>query len=481
MRPLITDKDPMTTSPQKWAIGLTGIASFMVALDQIVVSTALTRIQQDLGASLTELEWTVNAYTLTFAGLLMFGSALGDRLGRRRMFAVGIAVFIAGSIACAASTSIGWLIAARAFQGVGGALVMPLAMALLTAAFPPQQRAKALGIFSAITGVAVLSGPVIGGAIAQGIDWQWIFWINVPVGLATLPLVVRRLPESRGPNTAFDALGAILVTAAALGLIWGLIRGNSAGWSSAEVLAALVAGAAALVAFVSWELHAPAPMLPLRLVRRGSYSGGVAGGFFLTAALMGFLFFVTQFLQVAHGDGPLAAGLHLLPWTATLFVIAPLAGARLPRIGTRPLITGGLALQALGFGLIAAIASDHVAAWALVAPLIIAGCGVSAALVATQTAAVSEAQPDEIGKAAGTFITMRFLGSAFGISILSAVFAAHGDFASPAGFADGFRYAAGVAAALSLAGAFAGLFTGRRSASAPLVPAAPPAAEALRP
>jgi EmrB/QacA subfamily drug resistance transporter len=477
----------MTTSQQKWAIGLTGIASFMVALDQIVVSTALTRIQQDLGATLSQLEWTVNAYTLTFAGLLMFGSALGDRLGRRQMFAVGMAIFIAGSIACAAATSITWLIAARAFQGVGGALVMPLAMALLTAAFPPEQRPKALGIFSSITGVAVLSGPVIGGAIVQGIDWKWIFWINVPVGLATLPLVFRRLRESRGPNTSFDVLGALLVTAAALGLIWGLIRGNSAGWSSVEVLAALAVGVAALVAFVSWELRAQAPMLPLRLVRRGSYSGGAAGGFFLTAALMGFLFFVTQFLQVAHGDGPLAAGLHLLPWTATLFVVAPLAGARLPRIGTRPLITGGLALQALGFGLIAMIASDDVAYGAFVAPLIIAGCGVSAALVATQAAAVAEAQRDEIGKAAGTFITMRFLGSAFGISILSAVFAAHGGYGSPAAFSHGFQYAAGVAAALSLAGAGAGLFTGRRPAPVPTEPPAavvkdaPLAVEASRP
>jgi MFS family permease len=318
----------------------------------------------------------------------------------------------------------------------------------------------------------VLSGPVIGGAIAEGIDWKWIFWINVPVGLATLPLVFRRLPESRGPNTTFDGLGAVLVTAAALGLVWGLIRGNGAGWSSAEVLGALGAGVAALVAFVRWELRAPAPLLPLRLVRRGSYSGGVVGGFFLTAALMGFLFFVTQFLQVARGDGPLAAGLHLLPWTATLFVVAPLAGARLPRSGTRPLISGGLALQALGFGLIAAIAGDDVAYGALVAPLILAGCGVSAALVATQAAAVSEARRDEIGKASGTFITMRFLGSAFGISILSAVFAAHGGYGSPAAFGDGFRYAAGVAAALSLAGAVAGLFTGRRPAPAPTRPPA---------
>ncbi|MCU1349233.1 MAG: drug resistance transporter, EmrB/QacA subfamily, partial [Acidobacteria bacterium] len=316
----------MSTTVQRWALAVTGVASFMVALDQLVVSTALTRIQSDLGASLGQLEWTINAFTLGFAGLLMFGAAVGDRFGRRRVFAAGMLVFVAASAACALAPSIGWLIAARAIQGVGGAFVMPLAMALLAEAFPPEQRARALGLFSAITGLAVLSGPVIGGAIAQGLDWKWIFWVNVPIGLIALPFTFARLEESRGPRRGFDIGGALLVTGGGLGLIWGLVRGNSVGWSSGEVIAALIVGALFVLTFVGWELRTSNPMLPMRLFRSGSFAGSNAAGFFLSAALIGFLFFVTQFLQIGQGDGPLSAGLRLLPWTATLFVVAPIAG-----------------------------------------------------------------------------------------------------------------------------------------------------------
>jgi EmrB/QacA subfamily drug resistance transporter len=449
--------EPVGKTMQRWAIAMTGIASFMVALDTLVVSTALTPIRLDLGASLGELEWTINAYTLSFAGLLMLGSATGDRYGRRRTFAAGIVLFVAASAACALAPSVGWLIAARTVQGVGGAFVMPLAMALLVDAFPPEQRAKALGIFSSVTGLAVLGGPVIGGAIAQGLDWQWIFWINVPIGLVALPFIFGRLRESRGPSTDFDLGGSLLATAAGLALIWGLVRGNSVGWSSGEVVFALAAGVVLIAAFVAWERRTAHAMLPLRLFQSGAFSGGIGSAFFLNAALIGFLFFVTQFLQTGQGDGPLSTGVRLLAWTATLFFVAPLAGAQVNRLGARIMVTGGLAMQAAGFAWIALIARPDLPYWELVAPLIVAGCGVSFAMVASQATVVSDIAQEDIGKASGAFTTFRFFGGAFGIAILAAVFAGRGGYASPHAFSTGFVAAAAVAAALSAVGAAIGI------------------------
>jgi EmrB/QacA subfamily drug resistance transporter len=311
-----------------WVLVLTSIASLMVALDALVVTTALSSIRLDLHASIEQLEWTVNAYTLSFAVLMMTAAALGDRFGRRRWFVTGVGLFTAASAACALAPGVGWLIAARAVQGAGAALVMPLALALLSAAFPPERRAAALGLFSGVTGLAVLAGPVVGGAITQGIAWQWIFWLNVPIGAALAPLAWRRLGESYGPAARLDLPGLGLVTAGALGLVWGLVRGNAAGWGSAEVVGAVAAGVALVAGFVAWERRAPAPMLPPALFRARAFSAGNAASFFMFAALYGAVFFMAQFLQTAQGHGPLDAGLRLLPWTATLFVVAPLAGAR---------------------------------------------------------------------------------------------------------------------------------------------------------
>jgi EmrB/QacA subfamily drug resistance transporter len=427
----------------------------MVALDGTVVTTALTRIRADLGASLAELEWTINAYALSFAVLLMAGAAIGDRVGRRRMFVTGIAVFTASSAACALAPGMGWLIAARTVQGAGAALVMPLAMALLSAAFAPDQRARALGIFSGVTGLAVLAGPVVGGAIAQGLAWQWIFWLNVPVGVAAIVLVRARTEESFGARTAIDVSGVALITGAALGLAWGLVRGNGAGWDSAEVLVSLSAGALLTVAFVAWELRARQPMLPMRFFASRAFASGNAVGFFLYGALYGAIFFVAQFLQIGQGYGPLSTGLRMLPWTATLFVVAPIAGARINRIGERPLVVAGLLLQAIGMGWIALIASPNVAYVALIAPMALAGAGVSMAMPAAQSAVMRSVAREEVGKAAGTFNMLRFLGGAFAIAVVSAVFAASGGYASAGSFSDGFAAAIGVCSGLSLLGAIA--------------------------
>ena len=429
----------------------------MVALDALVVTTALPTIRVHLGASIQELEWTVNAYTLTFAVLLMTGAALGDRFGRRRMFTAGLAIFSGASAACALAPNVGLLIAARAVQGTGAALVMPLGMTLLSAAYAPEHRARALGIFSGITGLAVLGGPVIGGAITQGIAWQWIFWLNVPIGLATIPFVFRRVDESYGPRSAPDIAGLVLVTGAALGLVWGLVRGNSAGWGSAEVIATLAVGVVLTVAFVIWERRTAEPMLPMRLFASRPFSSGNAGIFFMCTALYGAVFFMAQFLQIAQHDGPLDAGIRLLPWTATLFIVAPLVGARIRRLGERPFAVAGLLLQAAGMGWIALIAGPDVDYWRLVAPLVIAGCGVSMAMPALQNAVVSSVAAESIGKASGTFNMLRQLGGVFGIATLVAVFTGAGSYASAQTFSDGFTAAVGVAAALSLLGAVASL------------------------
>jgi EmrB/QacA subfamily drug resistance transporter len=455
-----------TTTTQRWVVVLTAVGSLMAALDTLVVSTALSTIRVDLGASVEQLEWTVNAYNLSFAVLLMTAAALGDRYGRRRLYALGLVVFAVASAGCALAPGAGWLIAARAVQGAGAALVMPLGLALLSAAFPPERRGQAIGIFSAITGISVACGPLVGGAVVQGLAWEWIFWLNVPIGLAAAPLVLARMRESRGADAALDLPGLVLVTGAALGIVWALVRGNAAGWGAADVVVPLVAGLALLVAFLRWERRAPAPMLPLRLFGVRAFAAGNAGIFFTFASLFTGVFFFAQLLQTAMGDGPLEAGLRLLPWTGTFITIAPAAGALADRFGERPFMAGGLTLQAIGLGWIALIAGPEVTYGQLVVPLVVAGCGVSLAIPSAQSSVVGGVAAGEVGKAAGTNSMMRELGGVFGIAVAVAVFAGAGSYASPAAFFDGFAPAIGVAAGLSLCGAAAGLaLPSRRTAT----------------
>ncbi len=454
-----------------WVLGVASIASLMVALDMLVVTTALSTIRVHLGASIEQLEWTVNAYTLTFAVLLMTGSALGDRFGRRRLFASGLALFSVSSAACALAPSIGWLIAARAAQGIGAALIMPLSLSLLSVAFSPERRAWALGIFSGLTGLAVLGGPVLGGAITQGVAWQWIFWVNVPIGLLTIPIVFRRVGESYGPRSAPDLVGMGLLAGATLGVVLGLMRGNRAGWASLEVVGSLVAGSLLAVGFVGWELRSNAPMLPMRLFGVRAFSAGNAAMFFLSASLFGAVFFMAQFLQTAQHHGPFDTGLRLLPWTATLFIVAPLTGSRIGRVGERRFASFGLLLQGVGMAWIALIAKPELAYWQLVAPLVLAGLGVSMAMPALQNAVMNSVSAENIGKASGTFNMLRQLGGVFGIAVLVAVFAGAGSYASPQGFSDGFVVALGVCAGVSLAGALAAVaLPGRVPAAAPSAP-----------
>jgi len=466
-------------SHRTWAVVLTAVGSLMAALDTLVVATALPTIRTDLGASIEQLEWTVNSYNLTFAVLLMTGAALGDRYGRRNGYAAGLALFTAASAACALAPSAGALIAARALQGAGAALLMPLGLALLSAAFPPERRGAAIGIFSAITGLAVASGPFIGGAVVEGLAWEWVFWLNVPIGLVALPLVFRRMTESYGSDSALDIRGLLLVTGGALGIVWGLVRGNPVGWGSVEVVGSLALGLALVAGFVAWELRAPQPMLPMRFFRSRAFSAGNAAIFCTFACLFSGVFFFSQLLQTALAYGPLDAGLRLIPWTATFMTVAPVAGALSDRYGERPFMTGGLLLQALGMGWIALLAGPGLTYGELVIPLIVAGVGVSMAIPAAQNSVVGSVSMEAVGKAAGTNSMMRELGGVFGIAVVVAVFASAGGYGSPEEFTDGFAPAIAVAAGLSLVGAAAGLaLPGRRRPVQPVPGGIGPAVEA---
>jgi EmrB/QacA subfamily drug resistance transporter len=468
-----------TRNRTRWVVALTGIGSLMAALDTLVVSTALSTIRLDLGASVEQLEWTVNAYNLSFAVLLMTGAALGDRFGRRNLYALGLALFTAASAGCALAPGVGWLIAARAVQGAGSALLMPLALALLGAAFPRDRRGAAIGIFSAITGIAVASGPLVGGAVVEGISWEWIFWLNVPIGLIAIPLVLARMDESFGPDTSLDIPGLALITTGALGVVWGLVRGNQIGWGGAEVVASLAAGVLLVAGFVAWELRAREPMLPMDFFRSRSFSAGNAAIFFTFASLFGAVFFNAQLLQTTLGYGPLATGLRLLPWTATFITVAPVAGALVDRIGERPLMVGGLLLQAIGMCWLAVIAEPGMTYGQLLIPFVIAGVGISMAIPAAQNSVVGNVSSEAIGKAAGTNSMMRELGGVFGIAMVVAVFAAVGGYTSVASFTDGFAAAIGFTALLALVGAVAGCaLPGRRSGEWQIAPGVLPVFEA---
>ncbi|MBO9521490.1 MAG: DHA2 family efflux MFS transporter permease subunit [Nocardioidaceae bacterium] len=461
-----THPHPPSKTALRWVVVLTAIGSLMAALDTLVVANALSTIRLDFGASVEQLEWTVNSYNLSFAVLLITAAALGDRFGRRRLYAAGLGLFALASAGSALAPDIGWLIAGRAVQGAGAALILPLGLTLLSAAFPPEKRGAAIGLFSAVTGLAVASGPLVGGAVVEGISWEWIFWVNVPIGLLAIPLVLTRITESRGPDSALDLPGLGLVSAAAFGLVWGLVRGNQAGWGSTEIVVALTAGVLLGAAFVAWELRAREPMLPMGLFRSRAFSAGNAAIFLTLGSLFTLVFFYAQFLQVAQGEGPLGAGLRLIPWTATFITIAPIAGTLADRIGERPLMVSGLALQAAATGWLAVIAEPGMSYGALLGPFVLGGVGVSMAIPAAQNSVVGAVPPEDIGKAAGVNSMMRELGGVFGIAVAVAVFAGAGGYATPQAFVDGFRPAIAMAAGLALLGSVVALgLPSRRTAA----------------
>ena len=448
-----------------WALALTSVAFFMTALDALVVITALPAVHASLGGSVSTLEWTVNAYTLTLAAGIITAAALGDRLGRKRIYVVGLLLFTAASAACALAPNTGLLIGARVIQGLGAALITPLSLTILASELPAQRRGAIVGIWGAIGGLAIAGGPLVGGAVVEGLDWHWIFWLNVPIGLGAAVLTMSRLPESRGPAASLDLPGVALATVGAVALAWSLVRTADVGWGSPQVIAALILAAVLIAAFVAWERRASEPMLPLRLLRNPAFAAANATGFLMFASITSAAFLMAQYFQLGLGYSPMSTGVRFLPWTLTPLLIAPSAGALADKIGSRPLMLLGLAMQGAGLVWIALAATSTAGYGWFVPPLIIAGVGISMAMPTVPTAALSAVPPADIGKASGVQNTLQRCGAVFGVAIVAAVFGANGHLGSPASVISGFRPALAAAAGLSVIGALAALGVGapRRS------------------
>ncbi|MDN3024687.1 MFS transporter [Streptomyces sp. S.PB5] len=448
-----------------WALVITSVAGFMAALDNLVVTTALPSIREDLGGALHDLEWTVSAYTLTFAVLLMFGAALGDRFGRRKLFLVGLTIFTGASAAAALAPGIDSLIAARAVQGVGAAVMMPLTLTLLTAAVPAAKRGMAYGIWGAVNGLAVASGPLIGGSLTEHISWQWIFWLNVPLGVALLPLARLRLAESYGTGAPLDIPGTLLASGGLFGIVYGLVRGPADGWTDYLVLTSLFAGTALLAGFVIYSTRAKNPMLPMRLFRSRAFSGINAASLLMFLGMFGSIFLLSQYMQGVLGYSPTEAGLRMLPWTGMPMLVAPIAGILSDRIGGRPVVATGLFFQAAGLAYLAAVITTDASYTVQLPGLIISGIGMALFFAPASNLVMSSVRSSEQGIASGANNALREVGGALGIAIMGSIFAAQGGYETGQTFVDGLRPALMTGAAVvALAGVAALLIPTRRSA-----------------
>jgi EmrB/QacA subfamily drug resistance transporter len=444
-----------------WTFAICSVAVFMTTLDNLVVTTAIPVIRRDLHAGINGLEWTVNAYTLVFAVLLLTGAALGDRLGRRRVFAVGLAIFTAASAAAALAPSIGALDAARAVQGLGGAIITPLTLTILSAAVPPNRRGLALGAWGGISGLAVAFGPLVGGAVVDGISWHWIFWLNVPIGLVLIPLALLRLQETYGPSNRLDLRGLVLASAGLFGIVWGLVRGNQLGWGSAQIVGPIVAGAVLVALFVLWELRAPAPMLPMRFFRNRTFTLANGVSLFMSFGMFGAIFLLAQFFQTVQGYSPLGSGLRILPWTAMPMIVAPIAGALSDKIGGHKLLGVGLALQAAGLAWIAAVSTPTTPYIEFVGPFTISGIGMALFFAPVANVVLSSVRPEEEGQASGANNAIRELGGVFGVAVLASIFTSYGGYGTGQHFVDGMNPAVYVGAAIVAVGSLLGFAIGK--------------------
>jgi EmrB/QacA subfamily drug resistance transporter len=436
-----------------WTLVIVSVGLFMVVLDNLVVNVALPTIHRDLGASIQALEWTVNAYVLAYAVFQLTGAALGDRFGRKRLFVIGISMFTISSAAAALAPTSGTLIAARALQGIGAAIVTPLTLTLLASAFPPERRGIALGVWSGISGIAVALGPLVGGAVVQAASWHWIFWINVPIGVALVPLAVNRLTESRGASRRLDLGGLALASSGLFGLVYGLVRSQSLGWTNLEVLIALIAGAALIVAFIAYELRTTDPMLPMSFFAKRGFAVTNAVSLAMYFGMFGSIFFLSQFLQNVLHNSPLHAGIKLLVWTGAAMVVSPLAGFFSERYGSRPFMVAGLSLQAIALGWLAMIASTSTAYTSMIGPFVLAGAGMSLVFAPSANAVLASVRADQAGQASGATNAIRELGGVLGIAVLATVFTSHGSYASPQAFVSGLIPAMWIGVAVLAAGA----------------------------
>jgi EmrB/QacA subfamily drug resistance transporter len=446
-----------STTSIGWTFAIVSIALFMVVLDNLVVTNALPSIRADLGATIQQLEWTVNAYTLSYAVLLLTGAALGDRFGRRRMFATGLGIFTLASAAAALSPSTSALIAARAVQGLGAAIVTPLTLTLLSDAVPEQRRGLALGAWSGISGLGIALGPVVGGAVVTGISWHWIFWLNVPIGLATLPLALTRLTESYGESRSLDLRGLALASAGLLGLVYGVVHAQTAGWTATTVVGPIAIGAILIAAFVAWELRTEHPMLPMSFFEKRAFAATNGVSLAMYFGTFGSVFLLAQYFQVAQHYSALQAGLRILPWTAMPMIIAPISGALSDRIGGRPLMFAGLALQGGALAWLASVTSPTAAYSQFVPAFVMAGAGMAMVFAPAANTVLGSVRAIQAGQASGATNAIRELGGVLGVSVLATVFSAHGGFVSPQAYVDGLVPAVWVGAAVLFGGSLVAL------------------------
>jgi len=415
----------VTESNRKWwTLGAVAFGLFMIMLDNTIVTVALPTIRRDLNIGISELEWIVTAYTLTFAAFILTGGKLADLLGRRLMFNVGLAVFTISSFVCGSAGSIHVLLGARAVQGVGAAIMIPSTLSIVTATFPPRQRGTAIGIWAGTAGMALAIGPLLGGVLTQHLGWHWIFYVNVPVGI--LALVVSRIviPESRDTSheQGLDLPGLLSSGLSLFALTYALIEGNSKGWSSPLIVSLFVGAALLMFAFVLLEMHQRLPMLELSLFRIGNFVGSVVVALLVSLAMFGVFFFMSLYIQNIIGYSPTRAGASFLPMTVLVILVAPFAGRFSDRIGSRWLMGAGMALVAISLYLFSRVGL-HTTYLELLPAMIIGGVGMPLAMSPTTAAAMATVPVDKAGVGAGVLNSFRQVGGSLGIALLGAIMA----------------------------------------------------------
>jgi EmrB/QacA subfamily drug resistance transporter len=454
---------------RKWlTLGCVAFALFMVMLDNTVVNVALPSIQRDLGIGLSELQWTVNAYALTFAVLMLTGGKLADFLGRRRVFIAGLAVFTASSLACGLATSGEMLIAARTVQGIGAALMMPATLSIISATFPVQQRGLAIGIWAGVSAMALAIGPLVGGLLTQHIDWSWIFFINVPIGVLAIVAARLFIRESRDPSTnqRLDIPGLLTSGIALFALTFALIEANDYGWTSPTILSLFAVAGIGFVAFVLLELHQRVPMLDLSLFRNGTFAGANIVVLLVFLAMFGVFFFVSLYVQGILGYSAVQAGAIFLPMTVLIMFVAPVAGKLSDRLGSRWLIVAGMAFLVAHLLLLSNLDVDSTF-WNILPALILGGFGMGLTMTPATAAAIGSVPIAKAGIGSGVLNTFRQVGGALGIAVMGAIVASqiHVAPAAPAfreQFMDGFSTALRVAAGIALVGTLAAAVLIRR-------------------
>jgi EmrB/QacA subfamily drug resistance transporter len=451
---------PGSARSKWWALSALSAALFMVMLDNTVVTVALPSIERDLGVGLQELEWIVNAYVLVFAALMLTSGRLADMLGRRRVFLAGLTLFTASSLACGLAIDEAMLIATRALQGVGAALMIPTTLSIVTATFDERERGLAIGIWAGVSSLALAIGPLVGGAIVQYVSWQWIFLLNLPIGiaggLAGLAFIAESRDESAGRS--LDLPGLVVSATAVFALVLGLIEANQRGWGSPVVLVLFAGGVVGLALFVALERRAPRPMLDLTLFRSAAFAGANVVALIVSVAMFGVLFFVSLYVQRILGHAPLAAGAMFLPLTVMSTVASPAAGKLADRIGARAPMTGGMALTGISLAMMSRLGSDA-GFWDLAPGFVLAGLGIGLTMTPMMTAGMGAVPVAKAGVASGVLNTSRQLGGCLGIALMGAILAAHSSSAASHGasaanaFVDGLQLVLLVAAGLCFGGA----------------------------